>query len=121
MDFDEYQRRAQDTDQRPSGGDSVVIPMLGLAGEAGTLLSEYKKRLRDGASHAEYEPLVAEELGDLLWYIANLATKFDLSLNEVAELNLVKVTDRWNSVRRTEPQVLDELSPPYEQLPLELR
>jgi NTP pyrophosphatase (non-canonical NTP hydrolase) len=121
MDLDEYQRRAQETDQRPSGDDSVVIPLLGLAGEAGTLLSEYKKRLRDGASHAEYEPLVSEELGDLLWYIANLATKFDLSLTEIAETNLAKVTDRWNSARRTDPLLFDELSPPTEQLPREVR
>lgn len=121
MDLDEYQQRAQDTDQRPSGDDSVVIPLLGLAGEAGTLLSEYKKRLRDGASHAEYEPLVAEELGDLLWYIANLASKFDLSLNEIAEQNLTKVSDRWNSARRTLPVLFDETYPPFEQLPREFR
>src|SRR5436190_22949365 len=107
MDFDDYQRQAQTTDQRPEGDDSVVIPLLGLAGEAGTLLSEYKKRLRDGASHSEYEPLVAEELGDLLWYIANLASKFDLKLSDIAAANLDKARDRWGAVARAHA-LLDE-------------
>jgi NTP pyrophosphatase (non-canonical NTP hydrolase) len=116
MDFDEYQERAQRTDQRPDGEESIVIPLLGLAGEAGTLLSEYKKRLRDGASHSEYEPLVAEELGDLLWYVANLASKFDLRLSEIASANLAKVDDRWNSALRTR-EFFDDHFPEAEQLP----
>jgi len=43
--------------------------LLGLAGEAGTLLSEYKKHLRDGDAHQLHKERVAEELGDLLWYL----------------------------------------------------
>src|SRR5437660_9620398 len=121
MDFDEYQKRAQRTDQRPDGDDSIVIPLLGLAGEAGSLLSEYKKRLRDGESHSEYEPLVTEELGDLLWYIANLASKFDLSLSEIAELNLAKVDDRWNVSKRSSQLFFDDSFPASEQLPRRFR
>lgn len=117
MDFDDYQHKALATDQRAAGDDAIVIPLLGLAGEAGTLLSEYKKRLRDGGSHAEYEALVAEELGDVLWYLANLASKFNLSLSEIAEANLYKVNDRWNPERRTTPPFFDDLSPESEQLP----
>lgn len=117
MDFDDYQHKAEATDQRPGGDDSIVIPLLGLAGEAGTLLSEYKKYLRDGGSHAEYESLVSEELGDLLWYVANLASKFGLSLSEVAEANLFKVNDRWNAERRSHPAFFDYGYPEAEQLP----
>lgn len=117
MDFDDYQHKAQATDQRPQGHDSVVIPMLGLAGEAGTLLSEYKKRLRDGEGHVAYESLVSEELGDILWYVSNLASKFGLSLSEVAEANLLKVGERWNSDRRSYPAFFDDAFPPSEQLP----
>lgn len=117
MDFDDYQHKALSTDQRPEGDDSVVIPLLGLAGEAGTLLSEYKKRLRDGEGHVAYESLVAEELGDVLWYVSNLASKFGLSLSEVAEANLLKVGDRWSPDRRTYPAFFDEAFPLSEQLP----
>jgi len=38
---------------------------------------------------------VAEELGDILWYVANVASKFGLSLEEIARDNLEKVEDRW--------------------------
>jgi NTP pyrophosphatase (non-canonical NTP hydrolase) len=116
MDFDEYQEKALGTDQRRTGADAIIIPLLGLAGETGTLLSEYKKRLRDGESHTEYEPLVAEELGDLLWYIANLASKFDLSLSDIAAANLAKTSLRW-SARSSGRLFFDEAFPEHEQLP----
>lgn len=50
--------------------------MLGLAGETGELLNEYKKHLRDGEAHVLFKDRVAEELGDLLWYIAKRCFKF---------------------------------------------
>lgn len=117
MDLDDYQQKALATDQRAQGTDSLVIPLLGLAGEAGALLGEYKKRLRDGASHTSYESLVAEELGDILWYTSNLASKFGLSLAEIAEANLSKVADRWLPERRSCPILFDAACPPSEQLP----
>lgn len=120
MDLDDYQHKALGTDQRPAGDDAVIIPLLGLAGEAGTLLSEYKKFLRDGRGHVEYEKLVGEELGDLLWYIANLASKFGLSLSDIAEANLSKVNDRWNSESRSQPELFDTKFPKSEQLPRQL-
>lgn len=106
MNFDEYQQRARASDQHPRpAGDAgepsrdpqknEVIPLLGLVGEVGGLLAEYKKLLRDGATHRKFRDEVAEELGDILWYVANVATKFDLSLNEIAQHNLTKIEDRW--------------------------
>ena len=70
--------------------------MLGLAGEAGQLLSEYKKRLRDGETHVRFKDRVREELGDLLWYLENVASKFGVELEDVARANLVKVRARWS-------------------------
>src|SRR3546814_9559909 len=69
--------------------------MLGLAGETVQLLSEYKKHLRDGAAHRLFKDRVGEELGDLLWYIANVASKFGLDLDQIAEKNLDKVRARF--------------------------
>jgi NTP pyrophosphatase (non-canonical NTP hydrolase) len=101
MDMRAYQLEALKTDQVPSqaraveADASLVVPLLGLAGETGELLTEYKKRLRDGEAHRMFKDRVSEELGDLLWYVANVASKFDLNLNVIAESNLNKVRDRW--------------------------
>ena len=121
MDFDSYQKEALRTDRVPArdGTDdaaSLVVPMLGLAGETGQLLSEYKKHLRDGKAHRLFKERVSEELGDLLWYIANVASKFDLSLSDVATANLAKVKQRWAS-ERTQPLSFDTELPEGERLP----
>jgi len=112
MNFDEYQRRASATDQNPTPSSQPereeselrrheVIPLLGLVGEVGGLLSEYKKLLRDGATHRRFRDEVAEELGDILWYVSNVANKFDLKLSEIVSANLTKVEDRWRKPERT--------------------
>jgi NTP pyrophosphatase (non-canonical NTP hydrolase) len=121
MDFDNYQKKALATDRVPAraGRDdalSLIVPMLGLAGETGQLLSEYKKHLRDGEAHRLFKERVSEELGDLLWYIANVASKFDLSLDEIAVANLAKVKARW-ATERTEPLCFDATLPEGERLP----
>jgi NTP pyrophosphatase (non-canonical NTP hydrolase) len=96
MNLRDFQLEAAKTDQVKGDDDkSKLVPLLGLAGEVGTLLSEYKKFLRDGGAHQRFHEQVAEDLGDLLWYIANVATKFNIDLDEVARTNLRKVNDRW--------------------------
>ncbi len=127
MDFDDYQQRAHATDQVPQLEKDAcepsrdprrqeVIPLLGLVSEVGGLLAEYKKLLRDGATHRKFRDEVAEELGDILWYVANVASKFDLTLDEIANQNLAKVGDRW--LRSERGRVLyDESLPTRQQLP----
>lgn len=96
MDLREFQMTAATTDQVPlPHKNAMIVPLLGLVGEAGVLLSEYKKYLRDGEAHRLLRARVAEELGDLLWYVSNVATKFDLDLDTVAADNLAKTKDRW--------------------------
>jgi len=121
MDLDRYQKEALETDRVPARGGSkdvlsLIVPMLGLAGETGQLLSEYKKHLRDGEAHRLFKERVSEELGDLLWYIANVASKFDLTLNEIATANIAKVRARW-ATERTEPLRFDMTLPIGERLP----
>ncbi len=118
MDFNSYQKEALHTDRVPTRDDAVslIVPMLGLAGETGQLLSEYKKHLRDGEAHRLFKERVSEELGDLLWYIANVASKFDLSLSDIAAANLTKVKQRWAS-ERAEPFTFDAEFPEGERLP----
>ncbi len=101
MELSQYQRKAQGTDRVPLTGDETrdrearLVPLLGLAGEVGTLLAGYKKFLRDGEAYELFTDNVGEEVGDLLWYLANVAEKWNLSLDQLAAANLNKTTDRW--------------------------
>jgi NTP pyrophosphatase (non-canonical NTP hydrolase) len=94
--------------------------LLGIAGELGTLQAAYKKKLRDGEEYRPFFEDVAEELGDILWYVANVAEKFDLNLADIAAANLRKVEGRWPSEqagRRTEQELDDHEAPAGERLP----
>jgi len=116
MDFSTYQERASKTDRNPASDEKgMMIPLLGLAGEAGSVLAEYKKFLRDGKSHTQFRDRFVEELGDLLWYLANVATKFGVDLREVAETNLVKCEQRWGPPPDRPP--FDEGYPENERFP----
>ena len=125
MELNEYQRQANLTDQRPHSTSnreedeaSLVYPLMGLASEVGSLLTQYKKRVRDGDAHALFSERVGEELGDVLWYVANLAMKVGLSLEDVAALNLKRVTERWPAEGAPVPEkLLDDDFPEDEQLP----
>lgn len=120
MTFQEYQQQALETDQVPGTGEkSLAVPLFGLAGEAGSLLTEYKKLLRDGPAYRVFDERIAEELGDILWYLANIASKAGLNLEEIAKANLSKVRNRW---KRTEekgapPKFYDDSFPLTEQFP----
>ncbi len=63
---------------------ALGVPLLGLFGETGSLLSEAKKKHRDAVSYTGYEATVIEELGDVLWYLAAVAHRGGLSLAELA-------------------------------------
>ena len=97
--FRSYQEMATSTDQVPRSGDddqtAIMVPLLGLAGESGSLLSEFKKWLRQGDIYKPFQSQVSEELGDILWYVSNIATKLDLDLEEIARNNLAKVDERF--------------------------
>src|SRR5207244_2809302 len=96
----------------------LVFPMMGLASEVGALVSQYKKFVRDGEAHSFFSDRVAEELGDCMWYIANLASKLGLTLDEVAQLNLKRTRERWPLPGEENPVLLlDDGSPEHEQLP----
>jgi NTP pyrophosphatase (non-canonical NTP hydrolase) len=99
MDLRTYQARVTRTDRNPGTDEQArMIPLAGLASETGELLGEYKKYLRDGASHRLFKERLSEEVGDLLWYVANVATKFGLDLDEVAQQNLEKCEGRWGGL-----------------------
>jgi len=121
VDLAHYQQQTRLTDQRAGGDrDPRLVPLLGLAGEAGTLLAEYKKHLRDGEAHGGFLQRIADDLGDVLWYAAATATHFGLSLDTIAHDNLAKTRRRWlhpTSGAVPAAGLFDERRPAEEQLP----
>jgi len=79
----DYAKQAARTDQR-SGRSALGFSMLGLFGEVGSLLSEAKKKQRDAASYLGYADAVAEELGDVLWYLGAVARRGGIALADIA-------------------------------------
>ncbi len=82
LSVEEYALKALRTDQRSDGG-SMTFPLLGLFGETGSLLSEVKKKQRDRTSYMGYASAVAEELGDVLWYLTIVADRANIALADI--------------------------------------
>lgn len=117
--FDEYQTEAAKTDKQDGeANEGLVVPLLGLAGETGSLLTLHKKWLRDGDAYQIVRERLEEELGDILWYLATVARRSGINLSDVAQKNLQKTQARWLP-QSTTPQLFDEGFPPKEQLPRE--
>ena len=94
-DLDMYQKVALTTAIYPRE-QAIIYPTLGLTGEAGEVANKVKKIIRDG-SDSKDEKLVSEikaEIGDCLWYIAVLASDFDIKLSDIASTNLEKLANR---------------------------
>jgi NTP pyrophosphatase (non-canonical NTP hydrolase) len=96
MELSEYQALSRRTAAYPRAGEDMTYPALGLCGEAGEVAEKVKKAIRDdgGVLSDERRAALAAELGDVLWYVAQLATEADLDLDEIAEENLAKLLSR---------------------------
>ena len=113
MKMNEYQRRARITAIYPKEL-KVIYQALGLAGEAGEVCEKIKKVMRGdlaeeiksnkqsvskwfdnaGKLQRESNARIGKELGDVLWYVANLATDLGLDLDDIATKNIDKLRDR---------------------------
>ena len=96
MNFNDYQTKSRKTAGYPTIGHAVIYPTLGLVNEAGEVAGKIKKVFRDkeGQISAETREALKAELGDVLWYLAQVATELDLSLEEIAESNIEKLYSR---------------------------
>jgi len=94
-DFNRYQIEARKTAVYPERLKGIY-PVLGLCGEAGEVAEKVKKIFRDndGVVTPEIRQALMLELGDVLWYLANVAADYTISLNDLAEANLIKLRDR---------------------------
>ena len=96
MRFEDYQSAAAKTALYPNRLNNLEYPTLGLAGEAGEVANIVKKIQRDdaGVLTDEVRAKLKDELGDVLWYISNLATELGISLNDIAFGNIEKLFSR---------------------------
>lgn len=97
MKFSEYQLAAAKTAIYPKVGEhGWVYPALGLANEAGEVGGKLKKVLRDndGVIDDAKRDDISKELGDVLWYIAQLASELKIDLDDVAAANIAKLASR---------------------------
>ena len=96
MTFQEYQDEARKTAIYPNKDNNFIYPTLGLAGEAGEVAEKIKKVIRDGNGiiTEEKKTEITKELGDVLWYVANLAKELGISMDDVAQKNIEKLQSR---------------------------
>lgn len=92
----DYQARSRATAVYPQAGENLLYPTLGLCGEVGEVAEKVKKMIRDdgGVLSAERRAALAGELGDVLWYLAQVATEAGLDLDAIAAANIEKLSSR---------------------------
>jgi NTP pyrophosphatase (non-canonical NTP hydrolase) len=96
MDFDKYQMKACTT-AIYSQKDSILYPVLGLTNEAGEVAGKVKKVLRDNEGNFDdpkVKNAIADELGDVLWYLAVTARDVGFNLSTIAKRNIDKLQSR---------------------------
>jgi NTP pyrophosphatase (non-canonical NTP hydrolase) len=91
--MNEYQRLARKTALYPEEL-GLYYTALGLTGEAGEVAEKVKTMIRDDKTIEDCQIDIMNELGDVMWYIANVAYEFGLTLEEVAENNVLKLNSR---------------------------
>jgi NTP pyrophosphatase (non-canonical NTP hydrolase) len=91
-DFEGYQQEAWKFAKPTAKNPPILFGNLG--GEAGEVLSVWAKSVRDETSPEEFYGAITKELGDVLWQISGIATYYGLSLQDIAEANIVKLKSR---------------------------
>ncbi len=96
MNFQEYQEKSRKTALYPNKDNNFIYLTLGLVGEAGEVAEKIKKLIRDkdGIIDDAFKESVQKELGDVLWYLSQLATELGLNLDEIAQKNIEKLYSR---------------------------
>ena len=104
MDFDQYEYKARQTAIYPTAGPNLGIEKeigliycsLGMSGESGEVAEHIKKMLRDdnGSLTKDRKLKLEKELGDVLWYIANMCHEIGTPMSYIAEQNINKLSSR---------------------------
>ena len=91
--LNDYQRMARRTAGTKRKSDKMEEALLGLAGEVGELCDHYKKNKNQG--HVLSYDHMAEEAGDVMWYLAEIADALGLTLEDIARRNIDKLRKRY--------------------------
>ena len=92
--FEQYNNWLSDTILNPQN--DLLLQVLGICGEAGEIAEKMKKIVRDknGIISEEDKVLMAKELGDVLWYLARFAQSLDMTIEDIALMNMKKLESR---------------------------
>jgi NTP pyrophosphatase (non-canonical NTP hydrolase) len=99
MTADEYQTQAGrtliDSPDNEYTGNEIMLAWcaLGLTGEAGEVADAIKKSVFH--RHPFDRDELIKELGDVLWYVAALCTKIDVSMSDIMQRNVDKLKKRY--------------------------
>lgn len=94
MTVNEYQALAMTTlNPELSKRDVLINSVMGLCGESGEAIDIVKKWLAQG--HALDKDHLAKELGDIAWYLAEVATALDMDLEDIFQANIEKLKMRY--------------------------
>ena len=96
--MNKYQTKAKKFANYPIIGNTPLVYLgWGIAGEAGEVVDKIKKIYRDknGVLGIEEKADLLKELGDVLWYVSEIARSLDATLQDVADLNIDKLEDRY--------------------------
>ncbi len=96
MDLNKYQKLARKTANYPNAGKNLTYPTIGLCGECGEVADKVKKIFRDcdNKVSSKNREAIGKELGDVLWYLSNISSELNFSLNDIAKINLEKIKSR---------------------------
>lgn len=94
MKINEYQKLAMTT-LNPKLDDKEILinGVMGLCGESGEAIDIVKKHLAQG--HELDKEHLANELGDIAWYLAETATAIGYDLEDILQMNIDKLKKRY--------------------------
>lgn len=97
MTFNEYQLKARETAGFPDEEKRFIYATLGMMGEAGEVSEKIKKIWRDKGKIVGDQDRedIKKELGDVLWYMSQLALELGIDFDDVATGNIEKTQSRW--------------------------
>lgn len=104
MTINEYQKLAMTTlNPELDKKDVLINGVMGLCGESGEVIDIVKKHLAQG--HELDREKIIKELGDVAWYMAEIATVLDVELEDVLVQNIEKLKKRYPEGFSTEKSV----------------
>ena len=96
MEINEYQKKAMEfLNPQLNEKDILINGVMGLCGEAGEVIDIVKKHLAQ--CHELNKDKIIEELGDVLWYVAEVAYVLNVKLEDVFTLNIEKLSKRYKN------------------------